>query len=151
MYLLQSEEYKNLMKKQAKELITFLLKNESEFSLTANMSNVDFEPVLPDNLAKQFGKFSLFVLANYTYSSIDLEDEYISFEAGFGDENYPSLVKIPYYAIFQILVDDVMLFVNNYATLGKENTEKGSKELESKNKSMNVFKNNPKNSNFFKD
>lgn len=138
--LIERTEYKDFVSNQVKETIEFLIENNEEFSITANMQIVEFNPQLPEPIYKQFGKFSLFVLANYTYESIILEKDYISFEAGFGKENFGSLVKIPYFAIFQIIIDESILFVNSVATVDKFFTKESRMK-----KSMNAFKMNTRN------
>ncbi len=86
-------------------------------------------------------KFSLFILSNYTYTTVQVDYNYISFEAGFGNENFGSVVKIPLYAIFQIIIDESILYINSVATV-----EKFNKDL--KKNSFNIFKNNPNNKKF---
>jgi len=138
--IIENEDYKDLVSEQVKQTMEFLLEQNQEFALTANIEAITFNPQLPQNTMEQLSKFSLFVLANYTYSTIKLDDTCIHFEAGFGSENFGSLVKIPYHAIFQIVVEESILFVNSVATVDKFN-----KDL--KQKSINVFKNNPNNKN----
>jgi hypothetical protein len=67
----------------------------------------------------------------------------MSFEAGFGNENFGSVVKIPLHAIFQIIVDESILYLNSVATVEKFNQIK-------KRSSFDVFKNNPNNKKFDK-
>jgi hypothetical protein len=56
-------------------------------------------------------------------------------------DNFGSLVQIPFSSIFQIIKNDNIVFINISATL--ENINQNPK-----NKSMNIFKNNPNNSKF---
>ncbi len=141
--IVENIEYKELVSSQIKDTINFLLKQNQEFAITVNIEAMVFEPKLPTATFEQLSKFSLFVLANYTYSTIKLDDNYIYFEAGFGTENFGSMIKIPFYAIFQIVVDESILFVNLVATVDKFN-----KDL--KENSLNVFKNNANNKNLIK-
>lgn len=139
--IIENDEYKNLVEKQIKETISFLLKKNQEFSITANIEPISFTPELPKVIKDQMNKFSLFILSNYTYTTVQIDDNYISFEAGFGNENFGSVVKIPLHAVFQIVIDESILFLNSLATV-----EKFNKNL-NKN-SFNVFKNNPNNKKF---
>ncbi|XPV69070.1 MAG: hypothetical protein ACNI25_00485 [Halarcobacter sp.] len=141
--IIENEEYKQLVSKQVKETIEYLINNDQEFAVTANIEAISFNPELPQNTQEQLSKFSLFVLSNYTYTTIKLDENHIFFEAGFGSENFGSTVKIPFYAIFQIVVQESILFVNSVATVDKFN-----KNL--KDKSLNIFKNNPNNKNLLK-
>ena len=139
--IIESEEYKQLVEIQIKETILFLLNKNQEFSITANIAPISFEPELPRTIKEQMHKFSLFILSNYTYTTVQVDNEYISFEAGFGNENFGSVVKIPLYAIFQIVIDESILYINSVATV-----EKFNKDL--KKNSFNIFKSNPNNKKF---
>ncbi len=139
--IIENEEYKDLVESQIKENILFLLEKNQEFSITANIEPVTFNPELPSVIKNQMHKFSLFTLSNYTYTTIQIDDEYMSFEAGFGNENFGSVVKIPLHAIFQIVVYESILYINSVATVDKFN-----KNL--KKNSFNVFKSNPNNKKF---
>ena len=139
--IIENENYKNLVEKQIKENILFLLDKKQEFSITANLEPISFNPELPTVIRNQMHKFSLFILSNYTYTTIQIDDEFLSFEAGFGNENFGSVVKIPLHSIFQIIVDESILYINSVATVDKFN-----KDL--KKNSFNVFKNNPNNKKF---
>ena len=139
--IIESEEYKQLVEIQIKETILFLLNKNQEFSITANIAPISFEPELPRTIKEQMHKFSLFILSNYTYTTVQVDNEYISFEAGFGNENFGSVVKIPLHAVFQIIVDESILYINSVATV-----EKFNKDL--KKNSFDVFKNNPNNKKF---
>ncbi len=139
--ILENENYKDLVIKQIKEVILYLLEQDQEFSITANIDAVSFDPELPDVVKDQLSKYSLFILSNYTYTTIVLNDEYISFEAGFGSENFGSTVKVPLQSIFQIIIDESILYINPVATIDKFNKDR-------KSNSINVFKNNPNNKKF---
>ena len=139
--IIENNEYKSLVEKQIKETILFLLEKNQEFSITANIEPISFTPELPKVIKDQMHKFSLFILSNYTYTTIQINDEYMTFEAGFGNENFGSVVKIPLYAIFQIIIDESILYINSVATV-----EKFNKDL--KKNSFNIFKNNPNNKKF---
>ncbi|MCG3659740.1 hypothetical protein [Aliarcobacter butzleri] len=139
--IIENPNYKELIEKQIQDIIVFLLDNNQEFSITANITPISFNPALPEEIKSQLHKFSLFVLSNYTYTTIEINEEFLSFEAGFGNENFGSVVKIPLHAIFQIIVGDSILYLNSIATV-----EKFNRNLE-KN-SFNIFKNNPNNKRF---
>lgn len=117
--IIESEDYKDLVTKQIKENIELLLQKDMEFSMTVNLEGVTFNPELPDSITAQFSKFTLFVLANYTYQSIKLGEDFIEFEAGFGKENFGSVVRVPFHAVFQLIIDESILYVNTAATVDK--------------------------------
>ena len=140
--ILENEDYKDLVCTHIKETIDFLLEHNKEFSITANVEATTFNPDLPGSIKSQLQKFSLFTLANYTYTTIVVDDDFISFEAGFGAENFGSVVKVPLQSIFQIVIDDSILYLNPVATVEKFNKKEEKKD------SMSVFKNNPNNKRF---
>lgn len=139
--IIEDIEYKKLVELQVKENIIFLLNKNQEFSITANIESAVFTPELPKVIKDQMHKFSLFILSNYTYTTVQINDMHLSFEAGFGSENFGSVVKIPLHSVFQIIVDESILYINSVATV-----EKFNKDLQ-KN-SFDVFKNNPNNKKF---
>jgi len=141
--IIEKEEYRDLVSSQIKDTINFLLKQDQEFAITANIEGIRFEPELPSATLNQLSKFSLFILSNYTYSTIKLDENNLYFEAGFGNENFGSTVKVPFFAIFQIVVEESILFVNSVATVDKFTKD-------AKVKSLNVFKNNPNNKDLLK-
>ncbi|MAD42142.1 MAG: hypothetical protein CL623_07090 [Arcobacter sp.] len=139
--IIENEEYKNLVCKQIKETIEFLLDSNKEFSITANIEGMVFNPELPKPIKDQLAKFSLFILSNYTYTTVEVNDDFLTFEAGYGSENFGSVAKVPLHCIFQIVVEESILYVNSVATVDKFNRNK-------EQNSMNVFKNNPNNKKF---
>ena len=136
--LINSPKYKNFTSTQVKDLLNYLVGEKIEFSLTANTKGVDFNPQIPESIANSFSQFTLFNLANYTFESIVIEEDIISFEAGFGSENFGSVCTIPFYAVFQISIDNSILFINPSATIEKYFNEDKSQEKQ-KERSMNAF------------
>ncbi len=141
--VLQNNEYRKLQEEQVKDQLMTLVGLVDTFSITANINATSFNPDLSDDIKKNFSQYTLFSLANYTFESIMLHDDNISFEAGFGEENIGSVVTIPYIAIFQIIIDESILFINPSATM----VIKKEKELDQKQRSMNAFKMNARNKN----
>lgn len=139
--IIENIEIQELLEKHCKETIEFFISKDIEFNLIANISNTIFHPDLPSNLKDNLSKFSLFSLAGYTFKSAHIKDGFFYFEAGFGKDNFGSLVKIPFNSIFQIIKDDNIIFINTSATF--DNIVKNPK-----NNSMNVFKSNPNNKKF---
>lgn len=137
--IIEQNSYKELVSSQIKDIIFFLLNNDKEFSITANLEAMEFNPELPSTIKSQLSKFSLYILSNYTYTTVKIiNDNILSFEAGFGSENFGSTVEVPLHSIFQIIIDDSILYLNPIATVDKFNKKP-------KEKSLNNFKNNPRN------
>ena len=153
--IIEDLEYKELITTQIYETIEFLLNKDQEFAITANINGVSFQPKIPDSISKSFSHSTLFTLANYTYSTIELTDTTISFEAGFGAENFGSVVTIPLSAVFQIVIDESILFLNPTATVEryfkKEEQTQSVEEVDKdqEQRSLNAFKMNSKNKNLF--
>ena len=141
--ILENENYKDLVTKQIKETIDYLLAQDQEFSITANIKPIIFTPELPSDIKEQLSDYSLFILSNYTYTTVKVDEHFISFEAGYGSENFGSTAKVPLHSVFQIIVDESILYLNSVATVDKFNKN-------TKLNSINVFKNNPNNKKFNK-
>lgn len=142
--ILQNKKYSGLTTSQVKEQLMLLVELTDSFSITANINQVSFNPDIPENIKENFSQYTLFALANYTFESVILAEDSMSFEAGFGEENIGSVVTIPYGCIFQIIVDDSIVFINPIATMVQESK---SKEFDQEERSKNAFKMNPKNKN----
>lgn len=148
--IIEDVKYKKLVERQIFETIEFLLEKEEEFSITANINGVSFNPEIPKSIAQSFPNFTLFTLANYTYTTAELTKESISFETGFGAENFGSIVTVPLHAIFQIVINESILFLNPTATVKKyfqQKDEAAEKSLDQESRSKNAFMMNKKNKN----
>lgn len=137
--LIESKEYKDLTSQQLKELLDFLVFKNVDFGLTANISGMTFTPEIPHEIKKNFTKYTLFTLANYTLESLQLHDKYLTFEAGFGAQNFGSICQVPYYSIFQVNIDNVILFLNPTATVDRYFMSE-EEELKQIEKSRSAFK-----------
>ena len=142
--IVEDINYRDMLEGQIFEVIEYLINNNEEFSITANINGVNFNPEMPESISKNFSHFTLFTLSNYTYESIILTEKTITFEAGFGSENFGSHVTLPLYAIFQIVIEESILFLNPTATVEKY-FEKDEIEEEQVSRSMNAFTMNKKN------
>ena len=110
--LLRDSQFSSMMRSHVKEVIEMLLKKGINFSILTNVSEIEFEPPLPKEISSNFKPITMFVLAGYTFESCIINDEELSFEAGFGPNNFASLVRIPILSVLQIIVEDTPLFIN---------------------------------------
>lgn len=116
--ILKNPRLKKLLIRHLKDILGFLVSEGISFSILCDISKTHFQPSLPENIAKDIEDLTLFVLAGYTFESIAFESFGMSFEAGFGVQNFGSLVSIEYDGIVQILLQDshllqeISLFVN---------------------------------------
>lgn len=154
-------QFRAMMVLHAKEIIHFLVREGVSFSLLCNIKHIKFDPSLPEHISSTFAEMTLFILAGYTFKSIELSEKELNFEAGFGSENIGSLVTLPYESIVQILIQDndllqeIPLFTNvsephlyNIAADELARIE----EIQQKGLSHSSFAlaSNPENSRFFK-
>ncbi|MGP1580941.1 MAG: hypothetical protein ACTTH5_08010 [Wolinella sp.] len=95
-----------MMEAHAHDVIEYLIKHGITFSIFCPLSSVHFDPPLPQKIRSHFSNITLFVLAGYTFESIILNRHDLCFEAGFGEENFGSLVRVPLGSILQILIQD---------------------------------------------
>jgi len=149
--LIQDRDFAKLMKKHMQELIIMFFQKEQNFGILCKIEDVSFSPELPDNMREEFRPLTLFFLAGYTFETARIEDEMLIFEAGFGNENFGSVVSVPLLSILQIIVDETPVMIN----LAVES--EGINEVEEKNvdengvkNSMASFLSNPENSKFLK-
>lgn len=146
--LLDNDEFALLMKTHVYECLDFLLQSKTHFSVLVNLPLVKFEPELPERVKIGFNAPALlFTLAGYTFESAELTREELNFEAGFGNENFASVVSFPLGAVVQILVENSPVLVN-FAIYKKPVRPHADKNKTQK--SMFVFMSNPNNKEFLK-
>ena len=145
--LLESVDFNTLMKKHVSELMEMLLKRGVNFSILTNIADVSFSPSLPEQITKSFKPITMFFLAGYTFESTQIYNGMISFEAGFGSDNFGSLVSLPTEAVLQIIVEEVPIFIN----LGTPSKKQEPKPKEhSVRRSMDALMANPQNQKLIK-
>lgn len=145
--LLGDEAFHGMMKKHTHEIVELLLKKGVHFSILTNVSDVNFDPELPENITQGFKPITMFFLAGYTFESAQIYNDTLSFEAGFGNENFGSLVSVSLDAILQIVVEEVPVFINLSTpskVVNKVPKEKGIK------RSMEALMSNPENQKLIK-
>jgi len=142
--ILGDSEFSQMMKMHIAEILGLLMQRGQFFSILTNVANVTFEPPLPAEIRTHFKPITLFVIAEYTFESSSIDEEYLYFEAGFGQENVGALVTVPLSSIVQILIDDTPIFIN----LALEKSS--NKKEENIKKSTNIFLSNPENQDLLK-
>jgi len=140
--LFQTPEYRTLMEEHIEKTISYLFSKDQEFALACEVKYVQFEPELPSNIKESFNETVLFIISGYAYESASLEGGYFSFEAGFGSENFGSVVTMPLLAIKQVFVGDNPIVFNLSNPLAKK---KGSTQT-----SMEALLKNPENKKLLK-
>ena len=145
--MMKEEAYRALMERQLTEMIDFLMENDRPFGIVCRLEFVTFDPPLPDEIAKNLKDLTLFMIAGYTFESFTIEGDQLSFEAGFGADNFGSIVSMPILAIVQILFDDTPISLNLASPRPYSLQEQQEEGIQS---SLETFLNNPENRKFLK-
>ena len=147
--IIEDREFALLMQKNIQELIIHFFEKEQNFGILCKVEEATFEPNLPDSIESEFRPLTLFFLAGYTFETARIEDGFLVFEAGFGSENFGSVVTVPLLSVMQIIVDETPVFINlstyREKVVVKKEVDKGGVE-----NSMASFLSNPENSKFIK-
>lgn len=141
--------FAKLMQKNIQDIMVHFFTQEQNFGILCKIEDITFEPVLPDNINSEFRPLTLFFLAGYTFETARIEDNYLLFEAGFGGDNFGSLVRVPLLSIMQVIIDETPVLIN-LATYKKEFEVEGKVDKGGVENSMASFLNNPENSKFLK-
>ncbi|MCZ6174188.1 hypothetical protein [Campylobacter ureolyticus] len=123
MTILKDSVFCDLMKNHAKECLEYLLERNRGFNIVVNLKNVKFNPELPKEISDNFSDLIMFELGNYTLESAFLEDDFLIFEAGFGNENFASTLSVPFNDIIQINLKNQPIFINLSIQEKKDNEE----------------------------
>ena len=147
--IIEDKEFALLMQKNIQELIIHFFQKEQNFGILCKIEEASFEPSLPESINSEFRPLTLFFLAGYTFETARIEEGFLVFEAGFGSENFGSVVTVPLLSIMQVIVDETPVFINlstyrDEVVVKKEVDEGGVKN------SMASFLSNPENSKFIK-
>ncbi|OPX27186.1 MAG: hypothetical protein B1H07_02200 [Campylobacteraceae bacterium 4484_166] len=126
-----------LQARQIREILNLMLDITKELSIYVKRDLIEFKPQLPKSLMAKFDTILLLELRNWTIQSAILDRIDFSFEAGFGKENIGSVLTIPYEAVYQILVNKDIIYINQTSLYLLKDEKIDSYEM---------FKNNPLNS-----
>ena len=137
---LQKLQFQNIMHEHILNVIEFLFEEEQEFGVACEIEFVKFDPPLPKEIIKSLPTITLFMLANYSFESASIDEDFLQFEAGFGTQNFGSFVQIPILAIKQLFVEEYPILIN--IALPRDERE----EVDS----MSALLNNPENAKLLK-
>lgn len=148
--LIEDRDFAKIMQKNIENLIILLFEKDQNFGILCKIEHITFEPALPKEISTEFRPMTLFFLAGYTFDTATIVEEKLVFEAGFGSDNFGSIVSVPLWSIMQIIVDETPLLINlsNYKNESIKHIKKaddGGVE-----NSMASFLSNPENSKFLK-
>ena len=89
----------------------------------------------------------MFFLAGYTFESTQIYNGIISFEAGFGSDNFGSLVSLPVESVLQVIIEEIPVFINLSNPLKKEEPKPKENGIK---RSMDALMANPQNQKLIK-
>lgn len=138
--LFQTQEYQALITEHISKTIAYMFSKQQEFAIACEIKHITFTPELPTEIKESFDETVLFILSGYTYESAKLEEEHFVFEAGFGSDNFGSVVSVPLLAIKQVFVGDHPVVINL-----AEYSEKQTQQDNGEKTSMKSLLNNPEN------
>ena len=147
--VIEDSDFASMMQRNIEEMMLHFFQKEQNFAILCKIEDVIFEPVLPQNINAEFRPLTLFFLAGYTFETAQIDGDYLIFEAGFGSENFGSLVSVPMLSIMQIIVDETPVLINlaTYKHIQKVDTTIDNDGVQN---SMSSFLSNPENSKFLK-
>lgn len=150
--VIDEKGFAQIMKNSLQDIVIHFFEQEQNFGILCKIEEVDFDPELPLEIKSELRPLTLFFLAGYTFETAKIEDECLIFEAGFGGDNFGSVVTVPLLSIMQIIVDETPIFINLSVYKEKEELLKmpSSKDEAGVKNSMASFLNNPENSKFLK-
>lgn len=162
-----TKKYNALIRKHCHENIEFLSECGINFCLLCRLSEVSFNPPLPSDVTSRFEELIVFVLAGYTLNSLEIYQNNVEFEAGFGNQNIGSFVSVSLDGILQIFIKDVegndLVLFNRYENIAFNNQEvfinqdesndEKNDEINQKNfnDSLNAILSNPQNKKIIKE
>lgn len=147
--VINNEDFARLMQKNIQDIIIHLFEKEENFGILCKIEEISFSPELPEDINADFRPLTLFFLAGYTFETARIENELLVFEAGFGGDNFGSVVSVPLLSIMQVIIDETPILIN-LATYKKEFVVKKESDKGGVENSMASFLNNPENSKFLK-
>lgn len=149
--IIKEKKFASLMQKNIESMIIHFFEIEQNFGILCRIEGVDFNPELPEDINKEFRPYTLFFLAGYTFETARIESNKLVFEAGFGSENFGSVVSVPLLDIMQVIIDETPILINLSVYKEEEPIKRAAQDDASGvENSMASFLNNPENSKFIK-
>jgi len=147
--VIEDNDFALMMQRNIEDMVIHFFAKEQNFGILCKIEDVSFDPVLPLSINQEFRPLTLFFLAGYTFETARIVDDCLVFEAGFGSENFGSLVSVPILSIMQVIVDETPVLINlaTYKDIEKVETKIDKNGVEN---SMASFLSNPENFKFIK-
>ncbi len=148
--VINDPKFVSLMQKHIEELLIHFFEKEQNYGILCKIEDVSFNPMLPESINTEFRPLTLFFLAGYTFETAHIQDDFLIFEAGFGPENFGSVVSVPLLSIMQIIIDETPVFINLASYKKEKTTPTKTVNKNGVKNSMDSFLSNPENSKFLK-
>ncbi len=150
--IIDEAEFAKIMQNSIQNVIIHFFGKEQNFGILCKIEEVHFNPSLPESINSEFRPLTLFFLAGYTFDTARIEDDILIFEAGFGSDNYGSVVSVPLLSIMQVIIDETPVLINLSVYKESQDEQKEVKKEDDTGveNSMASFLNNPENSKFLK-
>ena len=145
--MVKEEEFQEMMEAHLRDMMGYLLDSEQPFGLLCNLEHVTFDPPLPEEIATNLQDLTLFMIAGYTFESFAIDEDRPFFEAGFGPQNFGSVVSMPLLAVLQVLVEETPILINMAQPRPDHRLKQADSGIQS---SLETFLSNPENRKFFK-
>jgi hypothetical protein len=153
-YIFEDKKYQEINKQHIIDTISYFFDNNQPFDVMCEYEHISFNPELPSHIVQRFSHTVLFSLVGYTFESARINDEVLEFEAGFGEEQFGSVVTIPLLAIKQIIVEQMPILINlAMVDESQEEVQTSTKLIKDEQKvknSMEALLKNPKNKKLLK-
>ena len=148
--VINDKEFAYLMQKNIQDIIIHFFEKEQNFGILCKIDDINFNPELPSDINDEFRPLTLFFLAGYTFETARIEEDVLVFEAGFGGDNFGSVVSVPLLSILQVIIDETPVLINLANPEIEIEVKKESVDTNGVDNSMASFLNNPENSKFLK-
>ena len=149
--VINDKDFAYLMQKNIQDTIIHFFEKEQNFGILCKIEDITFNPELPADINAEFRPMTLFFLAGYTFETARIEENSLVFEAGFGGDNFGSVVSVPLLSIMQVIIDETPVLINLANSEIKIEVKKEVKtDTNGVENSMASFLNNPENSKFLK-
>ena len=148
--VIEDSDFARIMRKNIQDVIIHFFEKEQNFGILCKIEEVEFEPSLPESINSEFRQLTLFFLAGYTFETARIEEDVLVFEAGFGSDNFGSVVSVPLLSVIQIIIDETPILINLATHQEKTPKEEIKIDENGVENSMASFLSNPENSKFIK-
>ena len=125
------KQFKNIYNTFCIDMFRYLYDNRFYFSMVCHISKVSFNPPLPEEIVQKFGPFPHFILAGYTFESLYIRDDKVTFEAGFGSDDEGNFVEVSIDGIYQIIIGVRVIFSRVDPEVAFQQEEEEEEEEES--------------------